>query len=138
MEVPGSAGSGNGALAKASVHTQVKSKKKQRIICRSPQDTSLFKKLKHKIFVIDFSTFLYIPAESKASYQSKDENEKKASNALIWLAAIFSHVPNNGDQMIQYYEYYNNVSLSKRKSKPRGKCEELISLVKSFECATIT
>ena len=36
-------------------------------------------------------------------------------NALEWLAAMCSHVPNKGEQMVRYYAYYSNVSRGKRK-----------------------
>jgi len=36
-------------------------------------------------------------------------------DALEWLAAMCSHVPNRGEQMIRYYGYYSNVSRGKRK-----------------------
>ncbi len=31
------------------------------------------------------------------------------------LAAMCSHVPNKGEQMVRYYGYYSNVSRGKRK-----------------------
>jgi hypothetical protein len=57
----------------------------------------------------------YIPEESKVAYQSKDGKEEKVFDALEWLAAMCSHVPNKGEQMVRYYGYYSNVSLGKRK-----------------------
>jgi len=36
-------------------------------------------------------------------------------DALEWLAAMLSHVPNKGEQMVRYYGYYSNVSQSKRR-----------------------
>ena len=39
----------------------------------------------------------YIKEESKASYQSKDGKEEKVFDALEWLAAMCSHVPNKGE-----------------------------------------
>jgi hypothetical protein len=36
----------------------------------------------------------YIPEESKVSYQSKDGKEEKVFDALEWVAAMCSHVPN--------------------------------------------
>jgi len=38
-------------------------------------------------------------------------------DALEWLAAMCSHVPNKGEQMVRYYGYYSNVSRGKRKQK---------------------
>ena len=36
-------------------------------------------------------------------------------DAIEWLAAMCSHVPNKGEQMVRYYGYYSNVSRGKRK-----------------------
>ncbi len=36
-------------------------------------------------------------------------------DALEWLAAMCSHVPNKGEQMARYYGFYSNVSRGKRK-----------------------
>jgi len=59
----------------------------------------------------------YIPKESKVIYQSKDGKEEKVFDALEWLAAMCSHVPNKGEQMVRYYGYYSNVSRGKRKKQ---------------------
>ena len=59
----------------------------------------------------------YIPEESKVSYQSKDGKEEKVFDALEWLAAMCSHVPNKGEQMVRYYGYYSNVSRGKRQKE---------------------
>ena len=56
----------------------------------------------------------YIPEEAKVSYQSKDGKEEKVFDALEWLAAMCSHVPNKGEQMVRYYGYYSNVSMGRR------------------------
>ena len=39
----------------------------------------------------------------------------KIFDALEWLAAMCSHVPNKGEQMVRYYGFYSNVSRGKRK-----------------------
>jgi len=31
-------------------------------------------------------------------------------DALEWLAAMTSHIPNEGEQMVRYYGYYSNGS----------------------------
>ena len=59
----------------------------------------------------------YIPEESKVIYQSKDGKEEKVFDALEWLAAMCSHVPNKGEQMVRYYGHYSNVSRGKRKKQ---------------------
>ena len=50
-------------------------------------------------------------------YKSKDAKEEKTFDALEWLAAMASHVPNKGEQMVRYYGYYSNVSRGKRKKE---------------------
>jgi hypothetical protein len=65
----------------------------------------------------------YIPEESKAIYQSKacprpgsgNGKQQKVFDALEWLAAMCSHVPNKGEQMVRYYDLYSNVIRGKRK-----------------------
>jgi hypothetical protein len=41
----------------------------------------------------------YIPEDSKVVYKSKDGREEKIFDALEWIAAMCSHVPNKGEQM---------------------------------------
>jgi len=57
----------------------------------------------------------YIQEESKVLYRSKDGKKENMFDALEWLAAMCSHVPNKGEQMVRYYGYYSNVSRGKRK-----------------------
>jgi hypothetical protein len=59
----------------------------------------------------------YIPEESKVLYRSKDGKKENIFDALEWLAAKCSHVPNKGEQMVRYYGYYSNVSRGKRKKQ---------------------
>ena len=47
-------------------------------------------------------------------YKSKDGSQTKAFDALEWLAAVCSHVPNKGEQMVRYYGYYSNAARGKR------------------------
>ena len=47
-------------------------------------------------------------------YEGKDGRRQKSFDALEWLAAMCSHVPNKGEQMVRYYGYYSNVSRGKR------------------------
>ena len=44
----------------------------------------------------------YFPEDSKVVYRSKDGKEDKIFDALEWLAAMCSHVPNKGEQMVRY------------------------------------
>ena len=50
----------------------------------------------------------------QVEYQSKDE---KVFDALEWLAAMCSHVPDKGEQMVKYYGFCSNVDLPAQ-SKP--------------------
>jgi hypothetical protein len=47
----------------------------------------------------------YVLEEAKVIYQSKDGKEDKVFDALEWLAAMCSHVPNKGEQMVRYGVY---------------------------------
>ena len=60
---------------------------------------------------------LVIPEDSKVICQSKDGKEYRVFDALEWLAAMCSHVPNKGEQMVRYYEYYSNVTQRKLKKE---------------------
>mgnify|MGYP006285932615 CR=1 FL=1 len=73
----------------------------------------------NRYFSASATTMTYIPQESKVIYQSKDGKEEKAFDALEWLAAMCSHVPNKGEQMVRYYGHYSNVSRGKRKKEDR-------------------
>jgi hypothetical protein len=59
----------------------------------------------------------YITEEAKVVYRSKDGKNEKTFDALEWLAAMCSHVPNKGEQMVRYYGYYSNVRRGKRKKQ---------------------
>jgi hypothetical protein len=47
--------------------------------------------------------------------RSKDGKDEKDFEALEWLAAMCSHVPNKGEQTVRYYGYYSHVSRGKRR-----------------------
>jgi len=51
----------------------------------------------------------------QVEYRSRDGSQTKVFDALEWLAAMCSHVPNKGEQMVRYYGYYSNVARGKRK-----------------------
>jgi len=59
----------------------------------------------------------YVPEESKVLYRSKDGKKENIFDALEWLAAMCSHVPNKGEHMVRYYGYYSNVSRGNRKKQ---------------------
>jgi len=56
-------------------------------------------------------------AMSKVIYESKNAQKEKVFDALEWMAAMSSHVPDKGEQMVRYYGYYSNVSRGKRKKR---------------------
>ena len=43
-------------------------------------------------------------------YRTKDGTRKKVFDALEWLAAMCSHIPDRGKQMVRYFGCYSNVS----------------------------
>jgi hypothetical protein len=57
----------------------------------------------------------YHRGTGQVEYRSKDGKETKIFDALEWLAAMCSHVPNKGEQMARYYGFYSNVARGKRK-----------------------
>jgi hypothetical protein len=61
----------------------------------------------------------YLPETSQVIYKAKagKDKEQKVFPALEWLAAMCSHIPNRGEQMVRYYGYYSNVSRGARKKE---------------------
>ena len=59
----------------------------------------------------------YLDQEGKVVYAAKDGKSVKVFPALEWLAAMCSHIPNRGEQMVRYYGYYSNVSRGKRQKE---------------------
>jgi hypothetical protein len=82
-----------------------------------PGDETAMENLARYIVRASFSQerMTYIRDESKVIYQSKDGKAEKVFDVLEWLAAMCSHVPNKGEQMVRYYGYYSNVARGKRK-----------------------
>jgi len=56
----------------------------------------------------------YVEEDGIVVYRSKDGAAQEVFDALEWLAAMCSHVPDKGEQMVRYYGYYSNVSRGKR------------------------
>jgi hypothetical protein len=50
----------------------------------------------------------YLDQEGTVVYTSKDGETTKRFPALEWLAAMCSHIPNRGEQMVHYYGYYTS------------------------------
>jgi Putative transposase len=57
----------------------------------------------------------YVPGGAKVIYRSKDGKSENIFDAIERLAAMCSHVPNKGEQMVRYYGYYSNVCRGQRK-----------------------
>jgi hypothetical protein len=87
-----------------------------------PREEEAMENLARYIIRASFSQerMTYIKEESKISYQSKDGKEEQVFDALEWLAAMCSHVPNKGEQMVRYYGLYSNVSRGKQKKQDEG------------------
>ena len=62
----------------------------------------------------------YVEEDGIVVYRSKDGARQKVFDALEWLAAMCSHVPDKGEQMVRYYDYYSNVSRGKRNRENQG------------------
>ena len=88
-----------------------------------PGDEKAMENLARYVVRASFSQerMTYIPEESRVLYRSKDGHKEKVFDALEWLAAMCSHVPNKGEQMVRYYGYYSNVSRGKRKQENQDK-----------------
>jgi hypothetical protein len=56
----------------------------------------------------------YIREASKVTYKSKDSRQQKAFDVREWVAALFSHIPDKGEQMVRYYGYYSDVCRGRR------------------------
>jgi hypothetical protein len=63
----------------------------------------------------------YIPEESKVLYRSRDGKNEKTFDAIERLAAMCSHVPNKGEQMIRYYGCYSPAVWAGSGSTEEGK-----------------
>ncbi len=75
----------------------------------------------------------YISEESTVVYKSKDDKKEKTFNALEWLAAMCSHVPNRGEQIVRYYGYHSNLCCVKREKQ--NKAYDIASIIiKYFIC----
>jgi ribosomal protein S27E len=87
----------------------------------SPTDDTAMENLARYIIRASFSQerMQYLDQEGKVVYSSKDGRTNKSFPALEWLAAMSSHIPNRGEQMVRYYGWYSNVSRGKRQREDR-------------------
>jgi hypothetical protein len=82
----------------------------------SPKDDTAMENLARYIIRASFSQerMTYLDQEGKVIYKAKDGKSSKSFPALEWMAAMSSHIPNRGEQMVRYYGRYSNVSRGKR------------------------
>ena len=82
-----------------------------------PKDETAMENLARYIIRASFSQerMRYLEHEGTVIYTAKDGRTNKNFPAMEWLAAMCSHIPNRGEQMVRYYGYYSNVSRGKRK-----------------------
>ncbi len=82
-----------------------------------PKDETAMENLARYIIRASFSQerMRYLEQEGTVIYKAKDGKDQKTFPALEWLAAMCSHIPNRGEQMVRYYGYYSNVFRGKRK-----------------------
>lgn len=59
----------------------------------------------------------YLDLEGTVVYTSNDGDTTKIFPALEWLAAMCSHIPNQGEQMVRFYGFYSNISRGKRQKE---------------------
>ena len=78
----------------------------------SPNDDTAMENLARYIIRASFSQerMQYLDQEGKAVYTAKNGKSTKVFPALEWLAAMCSHIPNRGEQMVRYYDWYSNAS----------------------------
>jgi len=67
--------------------------------------------------------------QAKVTCCSKDRREKKISDALQWLAAMGSHVPERGQQCVRYYGAYANAFRGRQRKR---EAEESIPTVRQI------
>jgi hypothetical protein len=90
----------------------------------SPKDDTAMENLARYIIRASFSQerMQYLDQEGTVVYAAKacpgrrsgDGKSSKVFPAMEWLAAMCSHIPNRGEQMVRYYGHYSNVSRGKR------------------------
>jgi Putative transposase. len=85
----------------------------------SPSDDTAMENLARYIIRASFSQerMEYLDQEGEVIYSAKDSKTNKVFPAMEWLAAMCSHIPNRGEQMVRYYGYYSNVSRGKRQKE---------------------
>jgi len=71
-----------------------------------PRDETAMENLARYIIRASFSQewiwMQYLAEPSKVVYRAKDGPDEKVFDALEWLAAMCSHIPDRGEQMVRY------------------------------------
>jgi len=82
----------------------------------SPNDATAMENLARYIIRAFFSQerMNYLDQEGTVVYTAQADKSSRIFPALEWLAAMCSHIPNRGEQMVRYYRFYSNVSRGKR------------------------
>jgi len=82
----------------------------------SPSDDTAMENLARYIIRASFSQerMQYLDDVGQVVYTGKDRKTNKVFPAMEWLAAMCTHIPNRGEQMVRYYGYYSNVARGKR------------------------
>ena len=87
----------------------------------SPKDDTAMEHLARYIIRASFSQerMTYLDQEGKVVYMAKDGKKTKIFPAMEWPAAMCTHIPNRGEQMVRSYGYYSNVLRGKRQKEGR-------------------
>jgi hypothetical protein len=85
----------------------------------SPKDGAAMENLARYIIRASFSQerMMYLEQEGMVVYTANDKRTSRSFPALERLAAMCSHIPNWGEQMVRYYGYYGNVARGKRQKE---------------------
>jgi hypothetical protein len=85
-----------------------------------PKEETALENLARYVIRASFSQerMQYLDNEGTVTYAAKGGNNRKVFDAQEWLAAMCSHVPNRGEQMVRYYGWYSNVLRGKRQKNP--------------------
>ncbi len=88
----------------------------------SPDDDTAMENMARYIIRASFSQerMQYLDQEGKVVYTAKAGKSQKIFSAMEWLAAMCSHIPNRGEQMVRYYGWYSNASRGKRQKEGIG------------------
>jgi hypothetical protein len=85
-----------------------------------PQDETAMENLARYIIRASFSQerMQYLAEPSKVVYRAKDGTDEKVFDALEWLAAMCSHIPDRGEQMVRYQRFCNTIRANSSNGNP--------------------